>query len=79
LEFIYGFLGALLCLALFIGGSLAGWKARAREEQQKRPAPVQANEVTRQKLIAQQEAFHRVQNYSVEDAYGLNSVDAKEE
>jgi len=75
MEFVIGALGAVLVLALFALGVLAGWKAHARFA---RVAPVKEPEDKELKrLAAQQEAFRKVQSYSVETAYGMTGEEDK--
>lgn len=74
MEFLFGFLGALLAAMLFAAGAFAGWKAHIWDL--KRTQTAQAKELTeqeRQKLIAEQQAFNALQNYSAETAYGRNT------
>ena len=69
MEFIYGFLGAVSCLCLWGGGFVLGWAAH------KHRPNVTAEQLTqqqRQHLREEQEAWHRLHNYSVEDAYHLH-------
>jgi hypothetical protein len=73
LQFLYGFLGAMFCIVLFFAGVLVGWKVKDADAERRSVKPVDPpQEAERQRLIEQQQAFHRIQNYSVEDAYGMN-------
>lgn len=75
MEFLFGFLGALVTALLFTTGALCGWKAKAWDL--KRTQTVTAKELTekeRQKLIAEQQAFTQLQNYNMETAYGMNTA-----
>lgn len=72
MSFLYGALGTLAVMILFLGGAFAGWKAH--DWLDKRTQKKTAKELTedeRRKLQEQQEAFHVLQNYSVERAYGM--------
>lgn len=76
MEFLYGFAGALAVIALLGLGFFVGWKVR------KNSRVVTAKELgeqERKRLIAEQEAFHLLQNYSVERAYGMADEAPKEE
>ena len=70
MYFFMGFCGALACLVMFGAGFVAGWSAcrfTRRRKAPKDPRPYDAR--------AEQDAFRRLQNYSVEDAYGRNAPD----
>ncbi|MBQ9521303.1 MAG: hypothetical protein IJR72_01865 [Oscillospiraceae bacterium] len=62
MYFAIGFCGALACLAMFGAGTFAGWQIYRRT----RPNP--ADTEARDEL----DAFRRLQNYTVDDAYGRN-------
>ena len=73
MEIIYGAVGALIAMALFIGGGFLGWFIRGRMERQK--VRKTARDLTKreiQELKDQQEAFRQMQNYTPEIAYGYN-------
>lgn len=73
---LYGFAGALAVIALLGLGFFAGWKAH------KNSRVITAKELSereRRRLMAEQEAFNMVQNYTVERAYGMADVEPKEE
>lgn len=73
MEIIYGAVGALIAMLLFIGGGLLGWFIRGRLERQR--VRRTAKELTKRELQAlkeQQEAFRQMQNYTPEIAYGYN-------
>jgi hypothetical protein len=75
MEFLIGAAGAFVILGVFALGSLLGWKAHARFA---RVAPVKEPEDKELKrLAAQQEAFRKVQSYSVETAYGMTGEEDK--
>jgi len=75
MDMLMGALGALFVIGLLALGALVGWKARGRLY---RPEikPVEEKELRR--LQEEQEAFLRLQNYSVETAYGMTG-DTKQE
>lgn len=82
LNFVLGALGMLLVAAAFVGGVFA---ERYLQKQQNRrgAAPEEETDAEsketaqseREMLIKQQKAFHQMQNYSVETAYGMNGGD----
>ena len=84
LDFVLGALGALLCAACFISGVFAERYLRGGIY---RKAPVQEDEdevkkaeearAKRKFLIEQQEAFHEMQSYSAETAYGMKDGDGE--
>ena len=74
MTFVYGMVGALAVLLLFIGGAFAGWKARdyiARREFKKTAKELSADEL--RPMAEVQEAFRELQNYSAEKAYGMKA------
>lgn len=80
MDFVLGFLGALLVLVLALAGFALGWWVRGVFEKNRRAVPVQqAAEDERRRLTEQQNAFRRIQNYTVEDAYGMNRSELKAE
>jgi hypothetical protein len=62
MYFAIGFCGALVCLALFGAGAVTGWQICRRTRQN--PAATEARD--------ELDAFRRLQNYTVDDAYGRN-------
>lgn len=68
-TFLFGFLGALLCMGLIGTGAAIGWRAHRAFS---RPKAEKPEERERKRLIEEQEAFHQIQNYNVEQAYGLH-------
>lgn len=76
MHFIIGFCGALACLGVFGLGVAVGWNVclRVRNSADALPAPQGAS--GGQAVRDEQEAFRRLQNYSAEDAYGMNQEDA---
>ena len=76
MDFLYGALGCMAALLLIIGGAFAGWKLRGYADSKSRKRTLtqeEAERVRRERLEleAQQSAFHTLQNYSVERAYGM--------
>ncbi|MBQ6986914.1 MAG: hypothetical protein IJQ25_08015, partial [Oscillibacter sp.] len=65
---VIGFCGALLCLALFGAGTAAGWYLYRLTRKRDASTPPEAR--------SEFDAFRRLQNYTVEDAYGQNQEDA---
>ena len=81
LNIVYGALGAILVLLLFAAGVYAGYKLNARhaaaeEARAPKPEPLTPAEAERLRLIADQNAFRCVMNYSSDVAYG--EVSAKD-
>lgn len=71
MEFLIGFLGALMTVVLLAVGTTAGWLLRRESEKRtvhKAPRPGKKEE---QQLMEQQQAFQCLQNYSAERAYGM--------
>ena len=66
-TFFMGFLGALLAMGLFGAGGAVGWYLGRRSI----PAAQPPGEEERRRMAEQQQAFHQLQNYSAERAYGL--------
>ena len=70
MYFFMGFCGATACLVMFWLGFAAGWTVRRLTRRRKVPKEL------RDGAPEEQDAFRRLQNYSVEDAYGRNSQEA---
>ncbi|MBR4212037.1 MAG: hypothetical protein IKR84_06600 [Oscillibacter sp.] len=64
MYFVIGFCGALVCLALFGAGTAAGWCLYRLTRKREVSPPAEAR--------SEFDAFRRLQNYTVEDAYGQN-------
>lgn len=75
MEMIYGALGALFVVALLALGVFVGWKARGHFYGAKAKDPT-AEELKR--IEAEQAAFHQLQNYNADVAYGIEA-DARQE
>lgn len=69
-SFLLGAAGAAGALLTFGVGTFAGWSVRKRIVQRRGTPPSPAEEETR-RLREDQEAFQRLLNYNMEDAYGL--------
>ena len=70
MEYVYGFLGALSCLLLWGGGFLLGWAAH---KHRRCVTAERLTEKEQHRIKEEQEAWHRLHNYSVEDAYRLHA------
>lgn len=66
MEFILGFFGAFCTMAAFA----AGWLCRGRYGKSNLAEP--ASEAESRRIKEAQRAFQQIQNYTVEDAYGMN-------
>ena len=79
MYFFMGFFGAVACLVMFGAGFVTGWSAyrftRRRKacKEPRRDIPPQSG--AQGDIQAEQDAFRRLQNYSVEDAYGRKLQD----
>lgn len=76
MDFLYGVLGCLAVLVLFLGGGFAGWKLHGYVDGKRYKRDLSDEETKRilqerLELEAQQSAFHTLQNYSAERAYGM--------
>lgn len=69
-SFVFGFLGALVCLSLLAAGFAAG---RAWALRQPRRAAMEADERRKRAEEAEREAFRQLQSYSAEMAYGART------
>ncbi len=72
MEFLFGFLGAMLAVCLLLGGVALGWVLR--EKMLAKERQITANQLTeaeKRRLREEQEAWTALHNYSVEDAYGI--------
>ena len=67
MYFVIGFCGALACLSLFGLGAAVGWNVCRLTRKSSAPAPQIPQEAQ-----DEQDAFRKLQNYGVADAYGLN-------
>ncbi len=71
MSILMGFFGALLAVGLLAAGGACGWLAHRAVQRHTRPVLPQVEEQERRKLMEQQKAFHLLQNYTVEQAYGM--------
>ena len=75
MEFLLGFLGALLAMGLFIGGVALGcWLKEQEFARRQKVTAEQLTESQRRRLQEEQEAWSALHNYSVEDAYNMAPV-----
>lgn len=73
MEFLYGFFGALIVIGVLGAGIAIGWKAHGiKTSNSYRVSAEKLNERERDKLIEQQRAFHAIQSYGPEVAYGMS-------
>lgn len=72
MDMLYGALGALIVVGLLALGALVGWKARGRFYGTTAEPPAAA-EVRR--MREEQEAFHSLQNYNADIAYGVSAAE----
>lgn len=82
LNFVLGALGMLLVSIAFVGGAFAERYLRKQQnrvclahDDETDAESKEAAQKEREMLIKQQKAFHQMQNYSVETAYGMNGGD----
>lgn len=72
MEFLLGFLGAILAMGLFFAGMAVEWHLKEREFARTQKATAeQLTEAQKQRVREEQEAWMALHNYSVEDAYGV--------
>ena len=69
MKFLFGILGCFLSVCLFAAGFAAGWKLRCRLPD---VTAGQLSEREKHRLAEEQQAFHTLQNYSAERAYGIH-------
>ena len=72
MGFLTGMAGAALCMVLFGGGFLAGWKVRDALLRMREPSAQSPDDKETRRIKAETEAYQNMMNYSVETAYGLN-------
>lgn len=76
MAFIFGFLGALLALAVFAAGVICGGSlSKKRQEKQDVIEEERVGEAERRRLKSEQDAFRTLLNYNPDMAYGLNMND----
>ena len=72
MEFLMGFLGALLAVGLFVAGTCIGWTLKGQHFAQTQKVTAEAlTEAQKQRVREEQEAWMALHNYSVDDAYGV--------
>lgn len=73
MEFLLGFLGAILAVGLFVTGAVLGWRCKERDFARNQQATAEKlTEAEKRRIKEEQEAWTALHNYSVEDAYNLN-------
>jgi hypothetical protein len=75
IEILLGFVGALVLLSLMFSGAALGWFAHKTFMEHTAPTPEPLSEKERKNLVEEQKAFRLMQNYSTEQAYGMNNDD----
>ena len=82
LNFVLGALGMLLVSIAFVGGAFAERYLRKQQnsicianDDETDAESKEAAKMERELLLKQQKAFHKMQNYSAETAYGMDSRD----
>ena len=72
MEFLLGFLGAILAVGLFVAGAVLGWRCKEKDFARNQQATAEKlTEAEKRRLKEEQEAWTALHNYSVEDAYGI--------
>ena len=71
MEFVLGFLGAVIGVMLLGIVGAAGWIIRGVYDEQRYPECPPPGETERKRMAEQQQAINCLQNYSAERAYGL--------
>lgn len=74
MHFVMGFCGAVACLVMFGAGFVVGWSAY-RFTRRRKVCKDPRRPDAQSDIQAEQDAFRRLQNYSVADAYGRNPTD----
>lgn len=72
MSILYGAFGAIAVLTLLALGFFAGWAAHGRFCRSRAERPEEAE---LRRLREEQDAFHRLQNYNADVAYGLAEED----
>ena len=74
MEFLFGFLGAMLAVCLLLGGVALGWVLREKMLAKERQITAgQLTEAQKRRVVEEQEAWMALHNYSVEDAYNVHA------
>jgi len=71
MEFLIGFIGAIMAVLLLTAGFAAGWMGCRMHLKRTTTKPEVMGEQERKRLLEQQQAFQYLQNYSAERAYGM--------
>lgn len=72
MEFVIGFLGALVALILLVGGVAIGWKLNTYVTNATQKVTADAlSEKQKQQVREEQEAWMALHNYSAETAYEM--------
>lgn len=74
MEFLVGALGAVTVLAVFSVGFFCGRRFAKIESERLRPKAEEAPEELVRQIKAEQEAFHSIQHYSADTAYGMTDM-----
>ena len=75
MEFLLGFLGAILAMSLFAGGVALGcWLKEKEFARRQKVTAEQLTEHEKRRLREEQEAWSALHNYSVEDAYNMAPI-----
>lgn len=72
MTFLYGMLGALCLIAVFVGGAFAGWYVRGQLEKAKTPEKAELEKLgerEREQLMADQQAFRKMMNFNIDNVY----------
>lgn len=74
MEFLLGFLGAVLAMSLFAAGMALEWKLKEQEFARRQQVTAeQLTEAQKRRVVEEQEAWMALHNYSVEDAYNIHA------
>ncbi len=68
ISLLLGFAGGMAAVGLFAGGTWFGWRIRGSTRPERLP------DKERRRIREEQDAFRKLQNYTVEDAYGLSGL-----
>lgn len=75
MEFLLGFLGAILAMSLFAGGVALGcWRKEKEFARRQKVTAEQLTEAQKRRLREEEEAWSALHNYSVEDAYNMAPI-----
>ena len=71
MGFLFGFLGALTGMGLLAGGGVIGWHVCKAVLKHATPELEKPGEAELKREAERQQAFHLLQGYSAERAYGM--------